>query len=108
MNFKNKNLTLLNMVIAKFSFKILISLLFQRLSIIILIYIGVLKINTFYIQSIGSGIGIYKRLFHVTLSSKILYVCIFIISIIIYRTQLKFKSSLRLKSTQLLNLYKIK
>ena len=39
--------------------------LLVRISSIVLIYAGVLSINTFYIQPIGSGIGIYSGLFQV-------------------------------------------
>jgi hypothetical protein len=42
------------------------SVYFTRISAIIFIYAGVLSFNTLYIQSIGSGIGIYSGLFHVT------------------------------------------
>ena len=39
---------------------------FTRISAIIFIYAGVLSFNTFYIQSIGSGIGLYSGLFQIT------------------------------------------
>ena len=42
------------------------SILFIRIATIALIYAGVLNINAFYIQSIGSGIGIFSSQFHVT------------------------------------------
>src|SRR5882757_6430815 len=58
-------------------------ILFQRISSIILIYAGALSLNALYIQSIGSGIGIYSGLFHVTFISQILDVFIFIIGAII-------------------------
>ena len=45
---------------------------FTRVSAIIFIYAGVLSINTYYIQSIGSGIGIYSGLFQVTQISIII------------------------------------
>ena len=41
-------------------------ILLLRISSIIMIYAGALSLNAFYIQSIGSGIGIYSGLFHVT------------------------------------------
>jgi len=53
--------------------------LFQRLSSIILIYAGALSLNALYIQSIGSGIGIYSGLFHVTFISQCLEIFIYII-----------------------------
>jgi NADH-ubiquinone oxidoreductase chain 2 len=53
-------------------------ILFQRISSIILIYAGALSLNALYIQSIGSGIGIYSGLFHVTFISQFLdiFLCI--------------------------------
>jgi NADH-ubiquinone oxidoreductase chain 2 len=39
---------------------------FTRISSIIFLYAGVLSLNTLYIQSIGSGIGIYSGLFQIT------------------------------------------
>nr|YP_009493230.1 hypothetical protein [Ganoderma calidophilum]AWJ64025.1 hypothetical protein [Ganoderma calidophilum] len=42
------------------------SILYVRISSIIFIYAGALAFNAFYIQSIGSGIGIYSGLFQVT------------------------------------------
>src|SRR6267143_1911335 len=47
-------------------------IIFQRISSIILIYAGALSFNGLYIQSIGSGIGIYSGLFHVTVISQFL------------------------------------
>jgi len=58
-------------------------ILFQRLSSIILIYAGALSLNALYIQSIGSGIGIYSGLFHVTFISQVLDIFIFIIGALI-------------------------
>ena len=49
------------------------------MSSIILIYAGALSLNALYIQSIGSGIGIYSGLFHVTFISQLLDVFIYII-----------------------------
>ena len=54
-----------------------------RLSTIILIYAGALSLNALYIQSIGSGIGIYSGLFHVTAVSQLLDTFIFIIGSLI-------------------------
>jgi NADH-ubiquinone oxidoreductase chain 2 len=42
------------------------SIYLTRISAIIFIYAGVLSLNTLYIQSIGSGIGIYSGLFQIT------------------------------------------
>ena len=41
------------------------SILYIRITSIIFIYSGALSLNAFYIQSIGSGIGIYSGLSHV-------------------------------------------
>jgi len=78
------SILLLIMVMAIPSLKTQISpILFQRLSSIILIYAGALSLNALYIQSIGSGIGIYSGLFHVTFISQVLDIFIFIIGAII-------------------------
>jgi len=53
-------------------------ILFTRISSIVFIYAGALSFNAFYIQSIGSGIGIYSGLFHVTVVSQLLDAFIFI------------------------------
>lgn len=52
---------------------------FTRISAIIFIYAGVLSFNTFYIQSIGSGIGIYSGLFHITPISQLMEIFLFFI-----------------------------
>nr|AQU12793.1 NADH dehydrogenase subunit 2 [Thelephora ganbajun] len=68
------------MVIAISSLKNkILPILFQRMSSIILIYAGALSLNALYIQSIGSGIGIYSGLFHVTFISQLLEIFIYII-----------------------------
>src|ERR1700734_1850039 len=78
------SILLLIMVMAIPSLKTKISpILFQRLSSIILIYAGALSLNALYIQSIGSGIGIYSGLFHVTFITQTLDIFIFIIGAII-------------------------
>jgi NADH-ubiquinone oxidoreductase chain 2 len=78
------SILLLIMVMAIPSLKTKISpILFQRLSSIILIYAGALSFNALYIQSIGSGIGIYSGLFHVTFISQVLDIFIFFIGAII-------------------------
>ena len=41
-------------------------ILLLRVSTIIMIYAGAISLNALYIQSIGSGIGIYSGLFHVS------------------------------------------
>lgn len=61
------------MAIALPSFQIKLSpILFTRLSSIIFIYAGALSFNALYIESIGSGLGIYSGLFHVTVTSQIM------------------------------------
>ena len=45
-------------------------ILLTRISAIILFYSGALALNAFYIQSIGSGIGVYSGLFHVNTISQ--------------------------------------
>ena len=47
-------------------------ILLTRISTIILIYSGALAFNSLYIQSIGSGIGIYSGLFHVSVITQVL------------------------------------
>nr|QKQ12911.1 Nad2 [Sparassis crispa] len=59
------------------------AILFHRISSIIFIYAGALSLNALYIQSIGSGIGIYSGLFHVTLVSQYLDLFIYIIASLI-------------------------
>ncbi len=43
-----------------------------RISAIVFIYSGVLSLNALHIHTIGSGIGIYSGLFHVTIISQTL------------------------------------
>jgi NADH-ubiquinone oxidoreductase chain 2 len=52
---------------------------FQRISAIIFIFSGVLSFNTLYIQSIGSGLGIYSGLFHITQISQLIETFLLII-----------------------------
>ena len=59
------------------------SILYVRISSIIFIYAGALAFNAFYIQSIGSGIGIYSGLFQVTTISQLLDVLILLIGSLI-------------------------
>ena len=55
------------------------SILYTRISSIVFIYAGALALNALYIQSIGSGIGIYSGLFQVTNISQLLDVFILLI-----------------------------
>ena len=54
------------------NFNIVTPLLFTRIAAIVFIYSGALSFNALYIQLIGSGIGIYSGLFHVTIVSQFL------------------------------------
>jgi NADH-ubiquinone oxidoreductase chain 2 len=76
-------------------------ILFSRISPIIFLYAGALSFNALYIQSIGSGIGIYSGLFHVTFVSQLLEVFLFIIGsliLIAWPLKTKFVSNLNTKS----------
>jgi NADH-ubiquinone oxidoreductase chain 2 len=59
------------------------SIYFTRISAIIFIFAGVLSLNTLYIQSIGSGIGIYSGLFQITQVSVLIESFILIIGSLI-------------------------
>jgi len=61
----------------------LTSIYFTRISAIIFIYAGVLSFNSLYIQSIGSGIGIYSGLFHITQISQLIEIFLLIIGSLI-------------------------
>jgi NADH-ubiquinone oxidoreductase chain 2 len=58
-------------------------ILFTRISSIIFLYAGALSFNALYVQSIGSGIGIYSGLFHITIVSQLLEVFLLIIGSLI-------------------------
>ena len=51
--------------------KFISPIFFIRITSIGFIYAGALAFNAFYIQSIGSGIGIYSGLFQITLISQL-------------------------------------
>ena len=53
------------------------SILFTRIAAIVFIYSGVLSFNAFYIQSIGSGIGIY--------SGIVMFTCIYFLKKFYYK-----------------------
>nr|YP_010833245.1 NADH dehydrogenase subunit 2 [Agaricus bitorquis]WFG53992.1 NADH dehydrogenase subunit 2 [Agaricus bitorquis] len=59
------------------------SIYFTRISTILFLYAGVLNLNTFYIQSIGSGIAIYSGLFQITQVSVLIESFLFFISSLI-------------------------
>src|SRR6266704_2547213 len=56
---------------------------FTRISAIIFLFAGALSFNTLYIQSIGSGIGIYSGLFHITQVSQLIEVFLLLIGSLI-------------------------
>ena len=56
------------------------SILFSRISIIILLYSTLLAKNSLYMTSIDRGIGIYSGLFHITNITQIFHIFLFIIS----------------------------
>ena len=58
-------------------------LLLTRISSIVFIYAGALSLNALYIQSIGSGIGIYSGLFQITTVSQLIDTFIFFIGALI-------------------------
>jgi NADH-ubiquinone oxidoreductase chain 2 len=55
------------------------SIHFTRIASIIFIYTGAITLNCLYIQSIGSGIGIYSGFFHITQISQLIEIFLFII-----------------------------
>ena len=59
------------------------SILFSRVSIIILLYSTFLANNSLYIASLSSGVGIYSGLFHITSITQIFHIFLFIISAVI-------------------------
>jgi NADH-ubiquinone oxidoreductase chain 2 len=54
-----------------------------RISSIILLYSGLLALNAINIPSMGSGIGIFNGLFHVTLMSQLMDCFLFVIGSLI-------------------------
>jgi len=81
-------------------------ILFQRMSSIILIYAGALSLNALYIQSIGSGIGIYSGLFHVTFISQLLDIFIYIIGAAILLARPLVKNNFNYTNISVENNYK--
>ena len=59
------------------------SILFSRVAIIVLLYSSLLAINGLYVNSLDTGIGLYGGLFHVTSTTQIFHIFIFIISALI-------------------------
>jgi len=58
-------------------------ILISRLTSIIFLYSGALAFNALYVQSIGSGIGLYSGNFQVTLISQSLDLFLFIMASLI-------------------------
>ena len=61
----------------------IVPIFYSRISAIIFIYAGAISINALYIQSIGSGIGIYSGLFQTSIISQIYEEIILLIGSII-------------------------
>ena len=59
------------------------SIFFIRMSTIVLFFSGILSLNSLYIQSIGSGIGIYSGYFQITFVSMYLDAFILLVSSLI-------------------------
>jgi NADH-ubiquinone oxidoreductase chain 2 len=59
------------------------SILYSRVVIIVLLYSSLLAINTLFITSLSTGIGLYGGLFHITSTTQIFHIFIFLISAVI-------------------------
>ena len=59
------------------------SILFSRISIIILLYSAIFAKNSLYMLSIDRGIGIYSGLFHMTGITQVFHIFIFMVSAVI-------------------------
>jgi len=55
------------------------SILFSRVAISVLLYSSLLALNDLYLTFLERGIGIYSGLFHVTSTTQIFHIFIFII-----------------------------
>lgn len=62
------------------------SFIFSRVAALSLIYAGVLTFNALHVQSIGSGIGIFCGLFHVTYSTLLFELFLYFIAAMILLT----------------------
>jgi NADH-ubiquinone oxidoreductase chain 2 len=74
------SLLILIVAMALFSEK---NMRYNRISTLILFYAGALSLNALYIQSIGSGIGIYGGLFQITVISQFFDLFLYLIGSII-------------------------
>lgn len=59
------------------------SILFSRVTIIILIYACLISLNSLYLTYLGKGIGLYGGLFQVTATTHVFHIFIFILSSLI-------------------------
>ena len=59
------------------------SILFSRVAIIVLLYSSLLALNSLYITSLDTGIGLFGGLFHATSTTQIFQIFIFVISMAI-------------------------
>ena len=60
------------------------TILYVRITSIIFIYAGALALNALYIQSIGSGMGIYSGLFQITSITQFFDLFIFTMGALIF------------------------
>ena len=56
------------------------SILFSRIAITILLYSSILALGTLYITYLDRGIGLYSGLFHITSTTQIFHIFIYIVS----------------------------
>ena len=56
------------------------SILFSRVAIIVLLYSSILAIVSLYMTYLDKGIGLYSGLFHITSTTQIFHIFIFLIS----------------------------
>jgi len=75
--------SILIFIVALSSINNICSNLYIRISSIILLYSGLLSLNVINIPAVGSGIGLFNGLFHVTLISQFMDCFIFIIGSLI-------------------------
>jgi len=79
------------------------SILFSRVSIIILLYSILFAENSLYMTSINRGIGIYSGLFHITSTTQIFHIFIFLISAVILQLTAFFPRKVWLEKYSSLN-----
>jgi NADH-ubiquinone oxidoreductase chain 2 len=80
------------------------SILYSRVSIVILLYSALLAKNCLYIVSIDRGIGIYSGLFHITSIALVFHIFIFLISAVILQLTAFFPRRVWSKKYSLLNI----